>query len=216
MKFVLSFSGGKDSILALHKMTEAGHEAVGLLVMFKESEGRSWVHGMDRKLLEAVAGALNLPLICCCAKGETYEADMELGLRKARELGAEGCAFGDIDIAAHRAWDEERCAAVGLQAFLSLWGCDRTENVREAIRLGYRCLIKCIRPDVLPESLLGKPLSEETLEEMEGCGIDLCGENGEYHTIVTDGPLFRHPVELENRGIVRFSYVSAADFILIK
>lgn len=216
MKFVLSFSGGKDSILALHKMIEAGHEAVGLLIMFRENAGRSWVHGLDQQMLEAIAEALDIPLICCHADGETYAEDMEQCLRQARKMGAEACAFGDIDIADHRAWDEARCEAVGLQAFLPLWGCDRTENVREAIRLGYRCVIKCVRHGVLPESLLGQPLSEEMLEQMEEYGIDLCGENGEYHTVVVDGPLFKHPVELENCGTVQLEYVAAADLVMKK
>lgn len=216
MKFVLSFSGGKDSILALHKMIAAGHEAVGLLIMFREGASRSWVHGIDKQMLDAIAEALDIPLICCHAGGETYAEDMEQCLLEAKERGACACAFGDIDIAEHRAWDEARCEAVGMQAFLPLWGCDRLENVREAIRLGYRCLIKCVRHDVLPESFLGQPLSEEILEQMERYGVDLCGENGEYHTVVVDGPLFRHPVELENRGTVSLEYVSAADLVLKK
>lgn len=117
MKFVLSFSGGKDSILALHKMIEAGHEAVGLLVMFREQADRSWVHGLDQQMLGAIAEALDIPLICCHADGETYAEDMEHCLMQARELGAEACVFGDIDIAEHRAWDEARCEAVGLRHF---------------------------------------------------------------------------------------------------
>lgn len=216
MKFVLSFSGGKDSILALHKMIEAGHEAVGLLVMFREQADRSWVHGLDQQMLGAIAEALDIPLICCHADGETYAEDMEHCLMQARELGAEACVFGDIDIAEHRAWDEARCEAVGLKAFLPLWGRGRTENVREVIRLGYKCIIKCVRHQALPESLPGQPLSEKVLEQMERYGIDLCGENGEYHTVVVDGPLFKYPVKLENRGIVRLEYVAAADLVTKK
>lgn len=211
MKFALSFSGGKDSILALHKMAAAGHEPAALLVMCREDGQRSWVHGMDKEMLEAVSGALEIPLFCCQAGGETYAEDMENALRELKKQGVEACVFGDIDIADHRAWDEARCAASGLQAVLPLWGCDRLENVREAVSLGYRCVIKCVRNGVLPETLLGKTLSEETLSEMEACGIDLCGENGEYHTVVTDGPLFKHPVSLGNRGNVRLEYVTAAD-----
>lgn len=214
MKFVMSFSGGKDSILALHKMIEAGHEAVALLVMFKEQEERSWVHGLDVPMLEAIAGAMNIPLLCCHADMKTYAEDMERYLKKAQEMGAEACAFGDIDIEDHRKWDEERCTAVGMKAFLPLWGCDRTENVREVIRQGYRCVIKCVRNGMLPESLLGKNLSEEVLEEMKKYDVDLCGENGEYHTVVVDGPLFKHPVELQEKGIVHLEYVTAVELVI--
>lgn len=216
MRFVLSFSGGKDSILALHHMVSAGHEPVGLLVMVRADGERSWVHGMDQPLLEDVADALGIPLLPCRAGGDTYAADMERALREAKALGAEACAFGDIDIAEHRAWDEARCAAAGLTPCLPLWGRDRAENVREAVALGYRCVIKCIRNSVLPPSLLGRALSAETLAEMESYGVDLCGENGEYHTVVVDGPLFRRPVALHDRGTVQLEYVTAADLVLKK
>lgn len=217
MKFIMSYSGGKDSVLALHKMIEAGHEPAALLVMYREEQGRSWIHGIDGKLLNAIAKALELPLLCCPAGGETYHLDMERCLIQAREeLGAEACAFGDIDIADHREWDEARCAAAGLKAFLPLWGCDRRANVYEAVRLGYRCVIKCVRHNVLPETMLGKVLDEALLAEMEQYGIDLCGENGEYHTIVTDGPLFHRRVELENRGTLQLEYVAAADLVLAR
>lgn len=214
MKFVLSFSGGKDSILAFHKMISAGHEPAALLVMFRKDAERSWVHGMDEDMVKAIGEALNLPVICCKAGMETYAADMEKCLLEAKELGAEACVFGDIDIEDHRAWDESRCAATGLQAVLPLWGCSREENVKESIALGYRCIIKCVRNGVLPASMLGKPLSAEILEEMKTYGVDLCGENGEYHTIVTDGPVFKHPVELIHRGNVELEYVTAADLVL--
>lgn len=214
MKFVSSFSGGKDSMLALHKMVAAGHEPVALLIMFKENEARSWVHGMDEAMVEAIGDALKLPVICCHAGMETYAEDMERSLLDAKKLGAEACVFGDIDIEEHRAWDEGRCTATGLQAVLPLWGCGREENVQEVLRLGYRCVIKSVRNGMLPEAMLGKPLSTELLEEMKTYGVDLCGENGEYHTIVTDGPLFRHPVKLKNRGNRKLEYVTAAELVL--
>ena len=145
MKFVLSFSGGKDSILALHKMIAQGHEPVGLLVMCRESQGRSWTHGINDALLSALADALNIPLLCCHTEGEDYEGSMERGLLEARERGAEACVFGDIDLEEHRQWNEARCRAAGLGALLPLWNCNREDCVQEVIALGYSCVIKCIK-----------------------------------------------------------------------
>lgn len=216
MRFVLSFSGGKDSILALHKMLEMGHDSVALLVMYNGEAGRSWVHGIDMELLSAISDALGIPLLCRPASGNSYHADMEQALLQARDMGAEACVFGDIDIEEHRRWDEERCAAAGLKAILPLWKRDRAENAHEAVTLGYRCLIKCVQRGVLPESFLGQPLAFSLLEEMKKYGVDLCGENGEYHTIVVDGPVFRYPVAIENRGIVRLEHISAADLAVPK
>ena len=214
MKFAVSFSGGKDSMLALHEMVEAGHEPAVLLVMYRQEAGRSWVHGIEPKLLAAVGEALGLPLICCDAKSETYDEDMERGLRQARELGALSCVFGDIDTPGHRDWDEARCAAAGMDAVLPLWNRNRLDAVRKTLDLGYRCPIKCVRNDLLPDSWLGQPLSHAHIEQMLSRGVDACGENGEYHTIVTDGPLFRHPVAIENRGLVPLGQITAADLTL--
>lgn len=211
LRFVISFSGGKDSMLALHKMVEAGHRPMGLLVMMNEAAGRSWFHGVDPALLRAISDALGIPLMPCPAEGEGYHTAMEARLREAQAAGAQACVFGDIDIQPHLEWDRARCAAAGLEPVLPLWGRDRRENVREAVALGYECVIKCLDRDLLPERLLGRALSEAVLDEMEGCGVDLCGENGEYHTVVLDGPLFRRPVAYERREILRFGHISAMD-----
>ena len=214
MKFVLSFSGGKDGILALHELTQAGHEPVALLVMYRREEGRSWVHGLDEEVLSDVAEALGLSLILGEMEDGDYAKGMEAALRRAKALGAQACAFGDIDTPGHREWDEARCAAVGLEPLLPLWGRDREELARRTLGLGYRCIIKCVQTGVLPEKWLSQPLSPALLEEMKTLGADPCGENGEYHTVVTDGPLFRRPVELTNRGIVYLEHVTAADLVL--
>lgn len=214
MKFVLSFSGGKDSILALHEMTQAGHTPAALLVMYRQEAGRSWVHGIEPRLLSAIGEALGIPLIRCDAKMESYNEDMERALAQARELGAQCCVFGDIDTPGHREWDEARCASLGMEAVLPLWQRDRLEAVRKTLDLGYRCLIKCVRNDILPEAWLGQPLSWEHIAQMQALGADACGENGEYHTVVTDGPLFHCPVETENRGLVRLDKITAADLVL--
>lgn len=214
MKFALSFSGGKDSILALHEAVEAGHTPVALLVMYRQEAGRSWVHGIEPRLLSAIGEALGIPLIRCNAKAESYNQDMERALAQAGALGAEGCVFGDIDTPEHREWDEARCANLGMKAILPLWRRDRLEAVEKTLDLGYRCLIKCIRNDILPEDWLGQPLSREHIARMRTLGADVCGENGEYHTVVTDGPLFRYPVETENRGSVRLDRITAADLVL--
>ena len=214
MKVAVSFSGGKDSMLALHEVVEAGHEPVALLVMYRGEAGRSWVHGIEPRLLSAVSEALHIPLICYDAKLDTYNEDMEAALRQAMALGAEACAFGDIDTPIHREWDEGRCAAVGIKPLLPLWQRDRLACVRKTLDLGYRCMVKCVRSDILPERMLGQPLTRAMVEEIKALGADPCGENGEYHTVVTDGPLFRHPVNTENRGIVRMDQVSAADLVL--
>lgn len=211
MKFVMSYSCGKDSTLALHKMVEAGHIPVCLLVMVKKDAGRSYFHGADPDMLKQYELALNLPMILCPSGGADYHTALEDGLRQAKRMGAEAAAFGDIDLEGNRAWEEERCAHTGLTPFFPLWQCGREDNVRELIRLGYRCLIKSVNNTLLPESLLGRYIGEDTAKVMKAAGVDVCGENGEYHTLAVDGPIFKMPLEFQTGGILRFGGYSVID-----
>lgn len=204
MKFVMSYSCGKDSTLALHKMIYQGHQPLGLLVMVNEQEDRSFFHGADRSMLERYAQVLDIPLLPCPAAGERYHLAMEECLLRAKTQGAQAVCFGDIDIEGNRAWGEERCRNTGLEAVYPLWQRDRVENVYDLIRTGYKCLIKSIDKTLLPASLLGTILDEKALAVMETCGIDLCGENGEYHTLVMDGPIFKRPLPYETGRILDF------------
>ncbi|HIW72934.1 MAG TPA: diphthine--ammonia ligase [Firmicutes bacterium] len=213
MKCILSFSAGKDSVLTLHKLKQAGHEVTGLLVMMNRALGRSWFHGIDPDLLAAIAESLGLPLLLCESAGEDYHLAMEEGLRRAAAGGAEACAFGDIDAEDNAAWCRARCEAAGLKPLFPLWHRDRLENTREAIALGYRCVVKCVRNRDLPPSLLGRALDEAVLREMAERGIDVCGENGEYHTVVLDGPLFRQPVPYECRELLDFGNITAVNIV---
>lgn len=210
-KFVMSYSCGKDSTLALHRMIQAGYEPVSLIVMFNRNAERSYFHGADRKMLEKYAEALGLPMICAETTGEDYHLVMEAALRQAKEQGAELACFGDIDIEANRAWSAERCAHAGIEAVFPLWQNGREENVRELLAAGYQCLIKSLNSTQLPKTMLGRILDADTVEEMKRCGIDVCGENGEYHTLVTDGPVFRKPLAYTLGEILDFGDYSVID-----
>lgn len=214
MQFVMSYSCGKDSALALHRMVQKGHVPVALLVMVNRELGRSWFHGVDRDLLGEISDALEIPLLAAESTGEAYHIRFEQALRQAKAMGAERCVFGDIDIADHAAWGRARCEAAGMEAEFPLWQEDREALTREGIGLGYRALIKCVQNRVLPRSILGLPLDGKTLDIMRERGADLCGENGEYHTLVVDGPLFRRPVRVAVGEVLEFGEISAVDLTL--
>lgn len=211
MKFVMSYSCGKDSTLALHKMIEQGNEPVALLVMVNEKVDRSFFHGADYIMLEAYSKALELPLLITPSDGENYHLAMEDSLRKAKKLGAEIACFGDIDIEGNRKWAEERCENAEIEAVFPLWHRNREENVFELIKLGYKCLIKSINNTLIPKSLLGKYIDETAIGEMRRCGIDICGENGEYHTLVVDGPVFKSSLPYKTGEVLDFGDFSIID-----
>ena len=216
MNFVISYSGGKDSVMALHKMLEQGHTPIGLLVTINQEAQRSWFHGVDFQLLQSISDSLKIPLLLCETTGEDYPKALEQGMRKAKELGAEACVFGDIDIEEHRTWCKARCEKAGLLCVHPLWQRNRQEHTRETIQLGYRCIIKCIRNDVLSRDFLGKELNTPLLQRMERLGIDICGENGEYHTVVVNGPAFYQPVAYKCGEIFDFGTISAVDIRAVR
>lgn len=207
MRFAMSYSCGKDSTLALHKMLLAGHEPVCLLTMFNEQQQRSWFHGADTTMLSAYGEALGLPLLSYPADGPQYAEVFEQALAEAKALGAEACSFGDIDLEQNRRWEEDRCQKLEIKPFFPLWNMKREDILGDLLGSGYRCVIKAINKekfsragqeevDDLCESYLGKFLDNSFLQAIKSLGGDICGENGEYHTLVVDGPIFRRPLPL--------------------
>ena len=201
-KFVMSFSGGKDSVLALYKMINRGYEPVALLTTIKKDKEESWTHGLDNNFLEKVSKSLNIPLLLSECDVTEYEQKFEETLVKAKEMGATICAFGDIDIEEHKNWDIERCKNVGIEASFPLWQENREKLVYEFIESGFTTIIKTVNLDYLNESFLGKKLTKNVIDKIKNVGVDVCGENGEYHTFVIDGPLFKEKIHFENKGVI--------------
>lgn len=200
-KFVMSFSGGKDSILALHRMIKKGYEPIALATTIKRNEDKSWTHGLNNDLLNKVSESLNIPILLAECNVEEYETRFEEVLNEAKKMGATICAFGDIDINLHRQWDEDRCTNTGLKAEFPLWQEDREKLVYEFIDSGFTTIIKKVNLSNMNEEFLGKKLTREVVEQIKKTGSDACGENGEYHTFVIDGPLFKKPIDFEDKGI---------------
>ena len=197
MKFVMSYSCGKDSTLSLYRMIKAGHEPLALLITVDKKVCRSWFHGVPKHLLEEVSKSLNIPLLLVESIGDNYKETFEEALGKAKEQGAEACVFGDIDLEAHRTWCTDRCEAVGLEAVFPLWLEAREALTHEFIDLGFTTVLKNVKLECLGEEFLGKVLTKELVEKIKATGSDACGENGEYHSFVYDGPLFSYPVSFE-------------------
>ena len=197
-KFIVSYSCGKDSTLALYRMIKAGFQPSGLLVTMNSKEGRSWFHGISADLLQRYSDSLGIPLIPIYIKeGEDYGKSFQEALSEAKNIGIDVCVFGDIDIEDHRKWCTDRCSAVGLEALFPLWQENRETLVHEFIDNGFKAMIKVVDLDVLPLKFLGKTLTKEVVDSVKNCGADPCGENGEYHTFVFDGPIFKKPISFK-------------------
>ena len=189
----VSWSGGKDCCLALHRARAAGLDIRILVAMFDESGERTRSHGVPRAIMQAQADALGLELVAPSASWADYERVFIETLTALAARGIADVVFGDIDLQPHREWEEKVCAAAGLRSHLPLWQENRQALAGEILALGYRAVVVCTDDRWLGARWCGRAYDRAFLAGLPD-GVDLCGENGEFHTFVTDGPLFRQPV----------------------
>ena len=194
-KFAASYSGGKDGALAIYRAIQNGMEPIMLIVTFNTDENRSWFHGIPEDTLKKISDSLGVSIKIVRTTSERYGEDFEKALREAKAAGAECCVFGDIDLQAHFDWCSRRCEAAALQAVFPLWQESREKMVKEFIGAGFRAVITIVDTKQLDAKFLGRELTLETAESIRETGADICGENGEYHTFVTGGPLFKTDIE---------------------
>ncbi|GHU59501.1 ATP-binding protein [Spirochaetia bacterium] len=213
MKFAVAYSTGKDSALALWRMMQDGHEPVCLIVNINREAGRSWFHGINYELLDAVSERMGIPLIKCASTGENYHTEFEKGLLQAAARGAEACVFGDIDIDEHLEWNQARCETAGVKCIVPLWKQNREKLVYELLDAGIQAVIKCVESKFIGDELLGKTLDRDVVELIRATGSDICGENGEYHTFVYGGPMFHAPVNFRGGKIIDFGTHSVIDLL---
>jgi len=193
----VSWSGGKDSCLALHKAIEQGYNPKKLFTMFSMENGISSAHRLKGKIIKAQADAIGIE----CEIGESlfndYEKTFVSNLKLFKDQGLDYGIFGDIDIDEHKQWEDKVCERASVTAVLPLWQMDRKDIVKELLNLGFKAKIVLVNKTILDTKFLGQDLSYSLMYEIEKSGADVCGENGEYHTVVYDGPIFKRPLELK-------------------
>lgn len=200
-KAILSWSSGKDSAFALHEVRRRGlADVVALLTTVNETHERVAMHGVREGLLDLQAEAAGLPLIKVKlpwpCPNETYEERMEEAMTRIKADGITHTIFGDLFLEDVRAYREERLAAAGVTGLFPLWGRDTAALAREMIASGMEAHIACLDPKHLPEHFAGRRFDESLLADLPGT-VDPCGENGEFHTVVTAGPMFDRPIPVE-------------------
>lgn len=202
----LSWSGGKDSALALWRLREEGLSPGALVSTVNAEAGRLPMHEVRRELLRGQAECVSAPLVeieipapCPdCVYEQRMAAAFDGGeLDAVREM-----AFGDLFLEDIRAYREARLAAVGVSTRFPVWGLDTAELAREFVELGFRAVLVCVDTRVLSASFVGREFDERLLDELPD-DVDPCGENGEFHTFVYDGPVFERPVEWERGELSR-------------
>jgi diphthine-ammonia ligase len=201
--FFCSWSGGKDSCLSLYHAIQHGGRPHYLLTMMAEDGTHSRSHGLSKPLLEQQARSLGIPIVFRSASWEAYETVFMTALHEFRQKGIGTGVFGDIHIDSHREWVRRVCALEDITPFHPLWKRDRRELLHEFIALGFKASIVALKGDRLDKTFLGKTINMETIGELEKAGVDASGELGEYHTVLTDGPIFSSQIALTRKRQVQ-------------
>lgn len=203
---LMCFSGGKDSALALDELRRRGEfEVVALLTTVTDAYDRVSMHGVRRSLLRQQAESIGLPLkevvVPPRSSNEIYEREMGKAFRRFHAEGIRRVAFGDIFLEDLREYREQQLAACGLAGEFPIWQRDTTELANRFIDDGFEATLVCINAQVLDHAFAGRLFDRELLRDLPP-GCDPCGENGEFHTFVSNGPIFREPITVSTGEVV--------------
>lgn len=197
MKAFVSWSGGKETVLSCYRaMQDKDVEVAYFLNMVSEDGKHSRSHGISSRLLKLQAESIGVPIIQVKTSWETYEEEFSKIVLTLKKNGIQAGVFGDIDLQGHRDWVEKICKDAGIKPILPLWEEKREKLLEEFIDLGFKSIVVATRAEVLGKEWLGRKLDKDFVEEIKAMkNVDPCGEKGEYHTFVYDGPVFKYPVE---------------------
>jgi uncharacterized protein (TIGR00290 family) len=192
-----SWSGGKDSCFALMQAMKENYVPKVLLNVLNEEGKISRSHGIPYAILQAQANAADIHLHCISSSWAAYETNFTNALQELKEsFYLTTAIFGDIDLQPHRDWEEKVCSNAGLQAVLPIWHQERKALVLQMLEAGIETMIVSCN-ETMGERFIGQVITPALIDELEAMGIDACGENGEYHTLVLDCPLFSARINVE-------------------
>jgi uncharacterized protein (TIGR00290 family) len=200
-KIVFCWSGGKDSALALHRLlVEDRYEVVSLLTTCNDHFQRVSMHGVRVELLEQQARAIGLPLekmfVSHRGSNDEYAEKMKGHLLAYKAQGVTRFAFGDIFLEDLKRWREENLAQLDLLGVFPIWKADSHDLIREFIALGFGSIVCCVNDAYLDEAALGRNIDADFIQSLPA-GVDVCGENGEFHSFAFAGPIFKQPLRIK-------------------
>lgn len=207
--YAVSWSGGKDSCLAYWKAKSDGLDIGYMLNTYRRDSGRVAFHGVKAEFIQVQSSAMGIPLIQTQVGDSDYEARFLEALSELRGNGVEGVVFGDIDVRQNRDWCEGVCRKAGLDSIFPLWMRNQKSIMEEFIDAGFKAVVVALSSKFLEKGDLGRSLDGRWLERIEslrgmakGDCITYCGENGEYHTFVYGGPVFKREIRFAPGEIV--------------
>jgi uncharacterized protein (TIGR00290 family) len=215
MKAYMNWSGGKDSSLALYHALQSERLSVDLLFTnVNAAHNRISMHGVRRELLQAQAASIGLPLFTAELPEQPsmidYEAEMAARVSELKGRGYTAAVFGDIFLEDLKKYREEQLARLKVDCVFPLWKRSTTELMQEFLDKGFKAIVVCTNGAYLDESFCGRLIDERFIKDLPP-GVDVCGENGEYHSFVFDGPVFKYPIHFKKGETVFREYGAPKD-----
>ena len=205
--YLASWSGGKDSCFAGYKALAQGYKISHLVNFISQQYQRVSFHGTEKRLIQLQSQAIGIPVLQKGTTPDGYEAEFKEAVLALLPEGIKGMVFGDIYLDEHREWVERVCAELGIEAVEPLWG-ESTESVLSGfIEAGFEAIVVGAKAQLIDQEWVGRGVDIDFMNYLKSKDIDLCGESGEYHTLVVGGPLFKRKIEItESRTIRRDGY----------
>jgi len=213
MKVFCSWSGGKDSCLSCYRAMLEGHEVSHLFTMFTTTGRYTRSHRLSRELLLAQSQAIGIPAYHRRASWNTYEREFKRALAFFKGNGVQGGVFGDLNLNEHRRWVERICADPGFIPLLPLWGIEGKDLLGQLVEAGFEAVVIAVKDGLLSADWLGRRIDEELIDELKKEGVDICGEQGEYHTLVIDGPIFSRRIRIKDTKVIRRKEMSFLEIL---
>jgi len=207
MGYIASWSGGKDSCFACYQAILNGYDICYLLNFISKEYKRVSFHGTESKLIQLQSQATGIPLLQKETTWDGYEKEFKEAVKSLIPTGVNGIVFGDIYLQEHRDWVERVCKDLGIEAIEPLWKKEPGKILLDFIEYGFEAIIVSAKSDLIDEKWIGQKIDKKFVKYLKDKNIDLCGENGEYHTFVTGGPLFKTKIKItKQKAIAREGY----------
>lgn len=200
--YIVSWSGGKDSCMALYEGLRRGYKVTHLVNFISNNDRRVRFHGTNADLIRQQGAAMGIKVAQYETDWDGYERDFKAGVRALLPTGVKGMIFGDIYLDVHREWVERVCGEIGIEAVEPLWGQPTGELLDQFIELGFEAVIVGVNSKQMDEKWVGKKVDASFRDYLKKNNIDPCGENGEYHTVVINGPIFTQRLSLSIGSVI--------------
>jgi diphthine-ammonia ligase len=203
MSYISSWSGGKDSCLAAYLALGQGYNISHLVNFISQEFGRVNFHGTEKQLIQLQGQAIGIPAFQQDTTFGNYEKDFKEAVWALLPEGIKGMVFGDIYNDQHLAWVEGVCADLGIEAVEPLWGQSTDDVISQFLDAGFEAVIVAADARLIDQAWLGRHVDRDFINYLKARGIDPCGESGEYHTVVVNGPLFKRSIEITDSRTIR-------------